>query len=244
MTLPTFAKLLALDTSTEAMAVAVHNGVNVFALDAPGGAQASATLLPSIQDLMSRAGLRFEDLDAIAYGCGPGAFTGLRTACSVTQGLACGANKPVIAVDSLWLVAEDALEGFGVASRFQVDVAMDARMGEAYAAAYVHEHGLWQVLRQPELTTPQALLAVWQQQVPEHLAGTAFEALADAFGELPWPKQPHSRSRARSLMRCAQAQWRNGALLDAAQALPLYLRDKVAQTTAEREATKLAKGPR
>ena len=100
--------LLALDTATEHLHIALVAGaadgaVRTRAL--PGGAQASAGLLPALQALLDDAGLRWADVDAIAFGSGPGAFTGLRTACSVTQGLALGLGCPVIALDTLMAVA-------------------------------------------------------------------------------------------------------------------------------------------
>ena len=126
--------LLALDSSTDTMAVALVTPAQTRVFEAAGGAQASARLLPEIKALLSGAGVAMDELDAIAFGQGPGAFTGLRTACAVAQGLAFGLGKPVLAVDSLMLVAEDArTQGAGD----DVWVAMDARIGEIYAAHYL-----------------------------------------------------------------------------------------------------------
>src|SRR5581483_5411926 len=93
--------LLAFDTSTEVMTLALSQGEAVAAREAGGGAQASMHLIGELLHLVRDAGLTLAQLDAIAFGRGPGAFTGLRTACSVAQGLALGANKPVLALDSL-----------------------------------------------------------------------------------------------------------------------------------------------
>ncbi|MEY4099252.1 MAG: hypothetical protein RL300_423, partial [Pseudomonadota bacterium] len=96
--------LLAFDTSTEVMSIAVRSGAGKAGLyqhNAAGGAQTSTHLIPEIQRLMALAQLRFEDLDAIVFGAGPGSFTGLRTACSVAQGLALGVAVPVLPVDTL-----------------------------------------------------------------------------------------------------------------------------------------------
>jgi tRNA threonylcarbamoyladenosine biosynthesis protein TsaB len=169
------------------------------------------------------------DLDAIAFGQGPGAFTGLRTACAVAQGLAYGLGKPVIAVDSLMLVAEDArAQGAGD----DLWVAMDARIGEIYAARYRHDGTAWQVLDAPALYAPGALVAHWG--TPAAVAGTALSAYADALGPVPraWPQ---ARSRAAALAALAMAAWQRSETRDAAEALPVYVRDKVALTTAERE---------
>src|SRR5687768_15735482 len=102
------ARLLAFDTSTESMSIALQMPQGVLLRESVGGAQASARLIPDILALLAEAGCTLGQLDAIAFGRGPGAFTGLRTACSVAQGLAFGAAKPVVPVDSLMLVAEDA----------------------------------------------------------------------------------------------------------------------------------------
>src|SRR4051812_4707052 len=96
--------LLVFDTATEHLSIAVAVGERVWSHESAGGALASATLIPSILRLLAEAGLTLAGLDAIAFGRGPGAFTGLRTACSVAQGLAFGANKPVLPIDTLLAV--------------------------------------------------------------------------------------------------------------------------------------------
>ncbi|MBH1986782.1 MAG: tRNA (adenosine(37)-N6)-threonylcarbamoyltransferase complex dimerization subunit type 1 TsaB [Burkholderiales bacterium] len=135
--------LLALDTATERLHLALSTGqgevARVSALDLPGGAQASAQLLPGLLQLLGQAGLTWADVSAIAFGAGPGAFTGLRTACSVTQGLAMGLNVPVILVDTLMAVAEDARQQAAPDELTDGDVLwvlQDARMGELYVAAF------------------------------------------------------------------------------------------------------------
>jgi tRNA threonylcarbamoyladenosine biosynthesis protein TsaB len=221
--------LLAVDSSTETMALALVTPGQTAVFEAQGGAQASARMLPEIKTLLAGAGVQMAELDAIAFGQGPGAFTGLRTACAVAQGLAFGLAKPVLAVDSLMLVAEDArAQGAGD----EVWVAMDARIGEIYAALYRWQARAWQVVEVPALYRPEALAAHWGQ--PAAVAGTALTAYAQALGELPraWPE---ARSRAQALAALALAAWQRGETRDAAQALPVYVRDKVALTTAERE---------
>ena len=228
--------LLALDTATEQMALAVAAADGrAWCQNLPGGALASAQLLPALQALLQQAGHRLADVQAIAYGQGPGAFTGLRTACAVAQGLAFGVDKPVLAIDSLLLVAEDARSQ---APDELADglwwVAMDARMDEAYAALYRHQAGQWQALRPPALYTLPALAAAWLCDPPVRLAGnasTAFGARLPSGSARLWPLQA---DRAAALLRLALAAWRDGRGQPAEQAMPLYLRDKVALTTAER----------
>ena len=99
--------LLAFDTSTETLSIAVQRGAHVLAHEAAGGAQASAALIPQALALLAQAQLAVADLHAIAFGRGPGAFTGLRAACAVAQGLAWGAGVPVLPIDTLLAMAEN-----------------------------------------------------------------------------------------------------------------------------------------
>lgn len=227
-------KLLAFDTSTDVLSVAVQDGAGDAACQAytgPGGAQASTALIPAIQELLARAGVRLADLDAIVFGRGPGSFTGLRTACSVAQGLAFGAGVPVLAVDTLLAIAEDARQRAGVQ---QVVAILDARMDEVYSAGYLHEGGQWRQQGGFRLGPPETL------PVPDGwaLAGNAFAA----YGE----RLPHAAARidamptAAALLRLAPTLLAQGRAAPAASATPLYIRDKVAQTTAERAAARAA----
>jgi tRNA threonylcarbamoyladenosine biosynthesis protein TsaB len=229
--------LLAFDTATERMSVALAVGAEVWQHEGAGGALASATLLPVILELLARAGLKVRDLDAIAFGRGPGAFTGLRTACSVAQGLALGAARPVLPIDTLLAVAEDARAG-AVAASLQVWVAMDARMGEIYAGQYAFANAGWQVLDAPMLTTPEALNQRWSEQAPQAVAGSALAAFGERLRTRGAACFPAALPRAAGMIPLARALWAEGGAVDAALALPLYLRDKVAQTSAERAAVR------
>jgi tRNA threonylcarbamoyladenosine biosynthesis protein TsaB len=232
-------RLLAFDTSTEAMAVAVRGPGGDHAALLPGGARASAGLLPAIHALLAEAGLRLADIDAIAFGQGPGAFTGLRTSCAVAQGLGFGLDRPLLALDSLLLVAEDArLQVAAQASSFEVGVAMDARMDEVYAGRYRWALGHWHSITAPALYTLPALVQCWAA-APDWVAGSAWAA----FGARLGPPAGQScvaqeRDRPAALLSLAQAAFNAGQAIGAADALPLYLRDRVALTTIEREALK------
>jgi tRNA threonylcarbamoyladenosine biosynthesis protein TsaB len=228
--------LLAFDTSTESLSIAVQRGAAPPLLhEGAGGAQASASLIPTIQGLMERAGVRLQELDAIVFGRGPGSFTGLRTACSVAQGLAFGAGTPVLPVDTLLAVAEEAR----AASGFERVVAvLDARMDEVYSAAYLHENGRWRQEGDFALGPPESvnLPASWA------MAGNAFAAYGD---RLPaGGPRAVALPTAAALLRLAPALMAAGLAVPAAQALPLYIRDKVAQTTAERAAIRAVQAPR
>jgi tRNA threonylcarbamoyladenosine biosynthesis protein TsaB len=231
--------LLAFDTSTELMSLAVSRGGKLWVYESPGGALASGQLIARALALVQESGATLADVDAIAFGSGPGAFTGLRTACSVAQGLGLGLGKPVLPVDSLMLVADDAQAQVLGKPGTLVWVAMDARMNEIYAGAYQKNTGDvgWQSVVAPALFTVPALLGHWQQSLPAVVAGSALEVFADQLGlGSACVQVPHARCRASALMRLAVPMWRAGLAVDAALALPVYLRDKVAQTMAQRQA--------
>lgn len=245
-------RLLAFDTSTQGLSVALALPGQTLVHDGEGGAAASGQLIAQAQALLAQAGLVWAQLDAIAFGRGPGAFTGLRTACAVAQGLALGAGKPVLPVDSLMVVAQDACLTQGAPTMAgaapSLWVATDARMGEAYAAQYRWQadgggHRSWRVDTAPMLGQPEQLLERWAEDPPQGLAGNALLAFAEALSPAAAPLRdvprfPHAQVRARALADVARQAWAQGAAVDAAWALPLYVRDKVAQTTAEREAVR------
>lgn len=234
------APLLAFDSSTEALAVAVQSHAGLFCWNGEGGAAASAELLPRIHALMAQAEVGFAQLQAIAFGSGPGAFTGLRTACAVAQGLAFGATRPVVPLDSLLIVAEGARVEQAAAcapdAAPQVHVAMDARMGEVYAGAYAWSGERWLVRVAPALYTLDALNAAWAAAPPRCVAGSALVAFGERLRSGDAVRLQHGFDRAAAAMRLAQQQWLGDGGIDAAAALPLYLRDKVALTVAERQA--------
>lgn len=225
--------LLAFDTATEQTHIGLAVGDRVLMHRAQGGTQASATLIPAVMSLLQEAGICIGDLDAIAFGRGPGAFTGLRTACSVAQGLAYGAQLPVIAIDTLMAVAEDA-------GGDRVAVAVDARMNEIYTAEYRRRGDGWVTTFDPMLASVDFLNEHWRRDPPQVLAGNAsrvFPGLQCGDARQAADAEPS----ARALLALARWHWQRGDRLDAAQALPMYVRDKVAQTTEEREAARRAK---
>lgn len=272
--------LLALDTGTETLSIAVcwdtPQGTRWLEHQGAGGARASTDLIPAVLALLAQAGLRLPELDAICFGCGPGSFTGLRTACSVVQGLALGAGVPVLPIDSLLAVAEDARwRTAPLAPVVQVCALLDARMDEIYAADYRYAHGHWQTLRPSRLLRPEAvapahdpvydtpdgaaaatpvrllagnMLEVYAGRLPalQHtgahdtaVAAPAAAPVAECAAFQPvaaWPT-------AAALLRLAPALWAQGLAVDAALAMPLYIRDKVAKTTAERNADKALAAP-
>jgi tRNA threonylcarbamoyladenosine biosynthesis protein TsaB len=240
-------KLLALDTSTEVMSVAVQCPVDgrlqQWLHNGSGGAQASATLIPVVMDLLQQAGLTLAELDAICFGAGPGSFTGLRTACSVAQGLAFGAAVPVLPLDSLMAVAEEArYSALAACADLRITALLDARMDEMYAARYQFADGVWAEVEASHLVRPEDLNVQEGSAANQALAGNVFAVYgarlpADPPGALGRiPAQP----TAGAMLRLAPALLAAGKAVPADQALPSYIRDKVAKTTAERMADKAA----
>lgn len=223
--------LLAIDTSTDTLFVAVQHGAAVWQHSGPGAQQSSAQLLPAIRQLMRDAGLDFKQLDAIVFGRGPGSFTGLRTACAITQGLAFAAKVPVLPVDTLLAVAEEARELHGCTELVAV---LDARMHEVYHAQFRFEHGEWIAPEDFGLCAPDALSVPAGLSVAGNAQGMYPELLAPGARHVP------AMPTATAMLRLAPALLAKGCAVPAEQALPRYIRDKVAQTTAEREAAKAA----
>jgi tRNA threonylcarbamoyladenosine biosynthesis protein TsaB len=252
-------KFLAFDTSTDMMSVALCHGQQTWHHHGLGGANASAQLIPTIHTLLAKAHLQLSDLTALVVGQGPGSFTGLRTACAVAQGLALGAHLKVIAVDSLMAVAEDARLKLQVAGSTQpehlhVGVVMDARMSEVYAGAYQwHEAtSIWTSLLPLQVGPPEsAAQTLSQLNLPSWiLAGNGFEVYKDRFPLHlfePIVSSPQTVTcmsalpHALALLRLAPNFWQAGKAMAPEFVQPLYIRDKVAQTTAEREAIKASK---
>ena len=258
---PAALRLLALETSTDTLSVALGSGAPGAPLwqhTGPGGAQASATLLPLVQTLLTQAGWTLHSLDAVVFGRGPGSFTGLRTACAVAQGLAYGAQSPsqpgglpVLAVDTLLALAQAACHTLEQASDPVPGVIvalLDARMDELYVAPYARTAQGLSPLAPPRLCAPQDLGAYLAQCLPADaglaegrclLAGNVFAAYADRLAHVPGQRL-QALPGASALLQLAPGLLAGGAAVAARDALPLYVRDKVAQTTAERDALRLA----
>lgn len=224
-------RILALETSTETASVALLDGECLIERSVVGRPGHSETLLPEIVQLLAEGGISLAELDAIAFGAGPGAFTGLRLACGVVQGLGMGADKPVIPVGTLKALASQS--PLDVRAIF---VAVDARMSEVYFAAYRREDGDLVECLAPSCAEPSAI------RLPEDGEwfgfGSAFTAYRDtlvpALGERLAAFDGSPVPQAASVARLALPRLLRGETLDAALAAPVYVRDKVALTTAER----------
>lgn len=232
-------KLLAFDSSTEWLSIAACRGETTATFGGPGAALVSEILLPRVRAALAELELALIDLDAIAFGAGPGAFTGLRAAAAVAQGLAWGLQRPVIAIDSLMLVAQAAAAAQVYPPDTELAVVVDARMGEVYAARYrSHAMGGWQTLQAPGLWAPAALASAWDAFWPDAWVGNGVALLADWLGQRGAPSAPfwpaEDPARAAALLGLARQAWLRGEHQTAAEGLPIYVRDKVALTQAER----------
>jgi len=226
--------ILAIETSTERASVALLMGADLLTRESPSVPMHSEAVLPMVQDMLKEAGIALRECAAIAYGCGPGAFTGVRTACGLVQGLAFGAGLPVAPVVTLEAMAQACREQSGAD---EVMAVLDARMGEVYWARYRHE-GVWRTVHEPSVSAPAAIdvagTPVFCGNGLTLCAENDWAAAARAAQPPRWLPaiMPHASQIARlGLQALAQ-----GRLLAARDAYPLYLRDKVALTTEERMA--------
>lgn len=223
--------ILALDTATDVCSVALHRGTSMTARSETVGQSHSARALPMVDELLRDAGATLRDLDFVAFGAGPGSFTGLRIACGLAQGLAWGAGKRVIPVGNLHALAARVLQ---LASDVDtVFCAIDARMHEAYCALYRRGDDVAE-LRAPTLARPDELVAL--ADGADAIAGDALTAFPDAWSRATSRRFPSLRADAADIARLAATPAGLARAVEAAAAAPLYVRDHVALTIAERRA--------
>lgn len=226
------ARILSLDTSTEACSVALKLNDEVIEDFRLLPRKHTQLLLPMVQEILSNAGISLNELDAIAFANGPGSFTGLRIATGVVQGLAFGADLPVVPVTTLESMAlTQHREQF---SRYVIS-AIDARMGEVYWAAYHWDGSAFECLAQPAVCAPDQ---VDLQHLPQEQrdadwvgVGTGWQ-LFDQFSPVLQSQLQQTFSerlpRAGDIARLADLYWQQGFSVSAEEALPVYLRDNVA----------------
>ncbi|SOY43144.1 putative peptidase [Cupriavidus taiwanensis] len=239
--------ILAVETSTEwcsvALGRAAGGGLECLVRHEHTGARSSARVLPAAGELLAEAGIALADCAAIAFGAGPGSFTGLRTACGVAQGLAFGAGLPVVPVNTLMACAERTRAATpALPDGTAVLVALDARMDEAYAAAFGWNPvaQAWTELTPMQVGAPETVALpageFWLAGNAPTVFGERLAGLARAARVLP-DAMPHAQPMVALALRALA----RGEAIDADQAMPVYLRDKVAQTIAEREAAAAAR---
>lgn len=243
--------LLAFETSSSRCSVALlrdgADGTAIATLEHEGAQEHAERLLPMAGDLLRDAGLAAADVQAVAFGQGPGGFTGLRVACGVAQGIAMAHDLPVVPVVSHLAVAAQVPARPDQA----IVTALDARMGEVYLAVYRRVQGAvddtaWETLQAPLLIAAAEVVPWVESQLDDWrartglalapvLAGDAWEAYAtDMVPRADWARYDARRPHARDVARLALLAWRRGETVPPEQAMPLYVRDRVAFTTAER----------
>ncbi len=224
-------RILALDTSTEYCSVALWQDGVIAERCELVGQKHSELLMPMLDDLLRATGHKLQAMDGIAFGKGPGSFTGVRIACGVAQGLAFGADVQVVGVCTLEALAQ-------ASGRDKVIAALDARMGEIYHAVYEKCDAAWATVSEPRLCKPEDAPAV--HGAGWFGAGSGFFAHGEVLdaryaGQLRGV-DGNAVPQAAAIAALGAARLMRGEGVDAAQALPLYLRDKVALKTSEREA--------
>lgn len=222
-------RLLALETSTEYCSVALWQDGALTSRCELVGQKHSEQLMPMLDAVLREAGVKLAELDGIAFGSGPGSFTGVRIACGVTQGLALGANLPVVSICTLLALAE-------ASGKDKVIAALDARMGEIYHAAYEQRDGGWMTVIEPNLCKAEDAPVVMGEDwfgVGSGLAAHS-EALTNRYAGQLASSDGTAIPQAAAIARLAAPLFAAGSGLDAALAAPFYLRDKVALTTQER----------
>ncbi len=228
ITLPAV-NLIALETSTEYCSLAVARGARVYAQHFHAGQRHSELALPALRELLRQAALEMQSIDGVAYGAGPGSFTGLRIACGLAQGLALARDLPVAGIGTLLALAENC-------GADKVVACLDARMGEVYHAAYRRSGGNWIETHAPGLYRPDAVPQVeggdWAG------CGSGFRvhaaALAQRYGSVISRTDADAVPNATAMLRLATRVFAAGRGVDAAAAVPHYVRDKVALKASER----------
>lgn len=223
-------RLLALDTSTENCSLALWLDGELISRQELAGQRHSELILPMLDELLTFSGLSLDEFDGIAFGEGPGSFTGLRIGCGVAQGLAFGAGLPVLGVSTLLALAEDA-------PGERVIACLDARIGELYHAVYEKRDGIWHTVSEPCLCLAQDAPDVSGEGWIG--VGSGFSAYADALQQR-YAGQLRAADgtvypQAGAMARLAAPLFAQGAGQDAALAAPLYIRNKVALKMNERQ---------
>ena len=220
--------LLALDTSTESLSLALQVNDETFTHHQHAGQAASQLVLPQIQALLDSANIKLQDLEGIAFGAGPGAFTGVRVACGVAQGLGFGAGLPVVGVNTLLALAQ-------ASGQDKVIACLDARMAEIYHAAFVRENNEWIEFSKTIVCKPEAapvLEGIWTG------VGSGWAVYAEILGSIYAENLtkilPNLTPMAEAILQLAMPIFAAGKAKPASEAAPIYIRNRVALTTLER----------
>ncbi len=224
-------KLLAVDTATENCSVALCIGKQVISRCESVPREHTTRILPLVDSVLAEAGLNLQQLDGLAFGQGPGSFTGVRIGIGVAQGLAFGADLPMLGVSTLAAMAQQV---YRKEQATHVLSAIDARMNEIYFGAYQRkEDGDWALWQQESVISPEKLM-LENAVINWTCAGTGWEAYPVLAKELeartPLSKLQLSKvlyPEAEDMLVLAQFAYQRGELLSAENATPVYLRDTV-----------------
>ena len=218
-------KILALDTATEACSAALLSNDSVYERHEIAPRRHAELILPMVDGVLAEAGLGLNDLDAIAFGRGPGAFTGIRIAAGVTQGLALGADLPVIPLSSLATLAQGVIDKSAT-----LLPAIDARMGEIYWATYDSaQDGLVRLVSEEQVTSPNAVHVPADIQIFGVGSGWATYRvrLEQTLDRQITGIDPERFPLAKDMLPLAVREFNVRRYVTAEQALPVYLRDNV-----------------
>lgn len=230
-------RILVIDASTEVCAVALGDGLTWDERAQVAGHRHSELLLPMIRALLDDHDVALGGLDGVAFGAGPGAFTGLRIACGIAQGLALGAGLPVLGVSTLEALAETARQQYG---SDRVIAALDARAQEVYVAAYRHDRGRWDEAVAPAVTAPAAVtLPVDGRWTGVGSGFAAYPALRERCLPVLSSCEALLSPTATAIGTLALPRLAAGEGVAARDAAPIYVRHKVALTSAERAVGRL-----
>lgn len=220
-------RFAAFETATEWCSAALWVDGEIVSVEERAGNRHAERLLPMLDQAAACAGISLGALSAVAFGCGPGSFTGLRIACGVAQGIALARDLPVLGVSTLQALAQES----GLA---RVIACLDARMHEVYYSALERQHSGWREV------IPALCVAPAAAPLPPGEGwtgcGNGFSVYAEAFRSRISSMIPDLHPSAVAVARLAAPRLAAGEGVDAALAAPVYLRDKVAFTVAEREA--------
>lgn len=239
-------RVLSLETATDRGGFALWSGTassaavsteSAHVFECPPGQPHAETLLPAVRASLATLGWARSSIDVIAFDAGPGMFTGLRVSAALAQGLAFALNKPVVAISSLHVLAEAAYAACGAT---RVLGLLDARMNQIYAGYWMRAHAGWVSEMDACLVNPSELD---QLSIPLdsalYVAGTALDEYPEARAWAAQHQLVDSQIRypvADALARLGACGYVRGMGVDASEALPVYVRDRVALTTAERAA--------
>lgn len=231
-------RILAIDTATEVCSVAVLDDCEVVELVEAVGQKHSERVLPMIDAALSEARLKLEDIDVVAFGAGPGSFTGLRIGCGIAQGLAYGKRKLVVPIGNLRALAARAFEAEKTGETLLA--AIDARMNEVYCALYRRDVAISE-LTAPTLAELPALARLVSDDI-DIVAGNALRVFSDAWpSNGRWRALPDVTSSAADIARLARVDAGRGLAVAPEHAAPIYVRDRVAMTVEERRALHMNK---